>query len=151
MPRAVLLLAVFLLAVPGRAAGGPDLALDIPTLQADLSLDLLTFQPNACELQPIDLCVGGPGARKLLRFSVFVVNRGDADVVLGYPSAGKLLPGTNQPEWTFSQCHNHWHFKSFARYELRLHGATSAVLTGQKRSFCVEDTKPATSTSPRKY
>jgi hypothetical protein len=150
--RAARILALILvLLAPAAAIADPDLALDLDTLQSDVTLDLLTFAPNACELQPIDLCVGGAGARKLLRFSVFVVNQGDTDLVLGMPDPNTLLPGTMQREWTFSTCHHHWHFKSFARYELRRHGETTPVNTGLKRSFCVEDTKAATSMNPRRY
>ncbi len=148
--RCLLFLVVVLL-TPTTVLASPDLALDLTTLQSDLTLDLLSFTPDACELQPADLCVGGPGARKVLRFSVFVVNQGDTDLVLGIPNANELLPGTNQLEWTYSACHHHWHFKSFARYELRRHGETTPVNTGLKRGFCIEDTKAATSTNPKRY
>jgi hypothetical protein len=37
----------------------------------------------------------------------------------------------------------HYHFTSFARYELRQRGTETVIAPGQKRSFCVEDTRRA--------
>lgn len=144
-------LLVALLAVATAARAQPDLALDLDTLAADVRTEVRVFAPDACVLQPSDLCVGGPGARKLLRFGVFAVNQGDADLVMGVPSADETLPN-GDPRWTFSACHAHWHFRSFARYELRPRGGSEALLTGRKQSFCVEDTKPAPGvTGERRY
>jgi hypothetical protein len=63
---------------------------------------------------------------------VLALNRGDADLFLGTPSA-------DDPRFVFSTCHNHFHFESFARYELRTRGGSTVVTSGQKRSFCIED------------
>jgi hypothetical protein len=135
--------------VRGAAAQGmADLVLDTDRLARERSFDLQSFAPADCELQAIDLCVGGPGPRKLLRFSVFAVNRGTADLVLGVPP---VIEPPNQGSFVFSACHNHYHFNSFARYELRVPGSSTVVAPGQKRSFCVEDTVAADSTAPQKY
>ena len=132
------------------AQGLPDLRLDTELLASSVKYDLQLFDPSdplSCELQPADLCVGGPGVRKLLRFSVFAINQGTADLVVGTPDPAVLLPdGT--PKWVYSTCHKHFHFQTFARYELRPRGGTDAVLLGQKRSFCIEDTKKAADTAP---
>lgn len=143
---------VLALALSGLAAGMPDLALDTPTLGQALLIELKYFPVDSCELRPADLCVRAAGARKLLRFDVFAVNQGDTDLVLGVPDPNALLPN-GEPMWVFSDCpsHNHFHFQTFARYELRRRGEPTAVLGGQKRSFCVEDTKRATATTPRLY
>jgi hypothetical protein len=140
--RALLLLA---LALRGVASGGgsPDLRLDLPSLGTGISYDLLFFPTDACELQASDLCVREPGARKLLRFNVFAVNQGDADLVLGVATP-------ENPAFIFSQCHQHFHFDTFARYELRPRGGGEPIL-GQKRSFCVEDTRADTATGGRRY
>lgn len=121
------------------AQGGPDLTLDLGTLRT--SFDLQSFAPTDCELQAADACVDAAGVRKLLRFGVFAVNQGD-DLVLG-------VPRDDDPMWVFSACHKHYHFESFARYELR--DVAGGVFRGQKRSFCVEDTAPAGATTPQKY
>jgi hypothetical protein len=111
----------------------PDLEPDRENLQRNLSVDLLAFAPDHCVLQPEDLCVGGPGARKLLRFSVLAVNHGPGEVRLGTPAEHPEL-------FERSPCHGHFHFATFARYELRTPGGDVAA-TGHKQSFCVEDTQ----------
>lgn len=137
-----LLPALLLAALAVRpAAADPDLELDVTSTTP--SFDLRSFSPDACELKNVDKCIDQPGARKLLRFGVFAINRGD-DLVLGVPSDA-------DPKWVFSLCHNHYHFETFARYEIRRADGTGTPIPGQKRSFCVEDTKAAGSTSPKKY
>ena len=128
---------IVLLALAGtaRAQDLPDLVLHIPTLAQNAREELGSFKTTACELQPSDLCVSGPGTRRLLRFSVLALNRGTADVFLGTPS-------DSDPRFVYSACHMHYHFESFAKYELRERGGTTVVANGQKRSFCVEDTQP---------
>src|SRR5262245_52461424 len=129
----------------------PDLRLDTQRLASGVIYETKFFDENACELMPVDLCVLAPGTRKLLRFDVFAVNQGPGDLVLGIPDDTTLLPDGSGPEWVYSQCHMHYHFTPFARYELRRRGETTPVLTGQKRSFCVEDTQPSGATTARKY
>jgi hypothetical protein len=140
-----LLLIPLLLAT--RVYALPDLQLDVATLAGDVRTEIREFTPDACVLQPSDLCVGGPGARKLLRFAVLSTNVGDEDLVMGAPNADDQLPN-GDPTWVFSSCHNHWHFLDFARYELRPRGGTEVIVTGQKRSFCIEDTKPTDAAGP---
>jgi Lysyl oxidase len=145
-----LALALLLVGSAARAQGLSDLRLDTDLLAASVKYDLQLFDPadpSSCELQPADLCVSGPGVRKLLRFSVLAVNQGTADLVVGTPDASALNPdGT--PKWVYSACHKHFHFQTFARYELRPRGAPGAVLVGQKRSFCIEDTRKVSPSSP---
>ncbi len=136
--------------VLASAQGMPDLRLDVGALARGISYDLLYFEPQACELAPADLCVGAPGARKMMRFDTFAVNDGDTDLVLGVPDPSEVLP-SGEPKWVWSQCHGHFHFQSFARYELRRRGETVALINGHKRSCCVEDTRPDTATTPRRY
>jgi hypothetical protein len=129
------------------AQGVPDLRLDTDLLASSVNYDLQVFDPQSCELQAADLCVGGAGVRKLLRFSVFAINQGTADLVVGTPDPSILLPD-GSPEWVYSSCHKHFHFQTFARYELRPRGSANALLLGQKRSFCIEDTKRASASAP---
>ncbi len=137
---------------PARAVDQPDLVLDIQSLSTSITFDVLSFAPNACELQATDLCIDGPGTRKLLRFDVFAINQGTADLVLGDPSRNPPpLDPHGQPLFVYSQCHGHYHFNSFARYELRVRDQATVVKAGSKRAFCVEDTRAATSTEPRRY
>jgi len=148
--RRALALALVLLGSAALAQGLPDLRLDTDLLATSVKYDLQLFDPNdptACELQPSDLCVSGPGVRKLLRFSVLAVNQGSSDLVVGTPDANALNPD-GSPKWVYSTCHKHFHFQTFARYELRPRGASTAVLLGQKRSFCIEDTKRVDASVP---
>jgi hypothetical protein len=110
----------------------PDLVLHVPTLQANAHEALKSIGSDDCTLQLSDRCVDGPGTRRLLRFSVLALNKGTADLFLGTPSS-------DDPRFVFSQCHDHFHFESFARYELRAPGGGAVVKSGQKRSFCIED------------
>jgi Lysyl oxidase len=148
--RGTLAVAFLLLRSAALAQGLPDLRLDTDLLATSVKYELQLFDPNdptSCELQPSDLCVSGPGVRKLLRFSVLAVNQGTSDLVVGTPDASAQNPdGT--PKWVYSTCHKHFHFQTFARYELRPRGAPGAVLLGQKRSFCIEDTKRVNPSSP---
>lgn len=132
--RAFVVIAV-VLASGARAQGLPDLVVHEPTLAANAREELGSFATGACELQAADLCVNAPGTRRLLRFSVLALNHGDADLFLG-------TPGPNDPRFVYSACHMHYHFESFARYELRARGGSTVIATGRKRSFCVEDTAP---------
>jgi len=133
-------LAAALAAAP--AAAEPDLVLDLAATVP--VFDLRSFAPDACELAAADRCIEHPGARTLLRFAVLALNRGD-DLVLGVPSDG-------DPKWVVSRCHGHYHFETFARYELRRADGTGTAIAGQKRSFCVEDnTRAGAAASGRKY
>jgi hypothetical protein len=123
---------VLVLAIAGAVAaqGVPDLVVDADLLGSSTRFDVDTFPDAACELAAADRCVGAPGARRLLRFSVQVENRGTADVVLGKPPGGAFV---------YSACHMHYHFNSFAGFVLRQRGTKIAVAPGEKRAFCVGD------------
>src|SRR5690348_2153791 len=109
--RALVLLVLAVSARLASAQGMPYLMVYVPALMENEHEALKSIGPDDCTLQSSGRCVDGPGLRKLLRFSVLVLNRGDADLFLGTPTAG-------DPRFVFSQCHNHFHFESFARYEL---------------------------------
>lgn len=149
--------AFVLLAGLAGAQSLPDLTVDAEELASTVQYDLLSFPPTDCALQAVDLCVRAPGARRLLRFGVFTPNVGQADLVVGVPQDEldqQLCDPGNvncEPKWVFSSCHNHYHFQTFARYELRRQGEQAPLLEGQKRSFCVEDTRNATASTPAQY
>ena len=114
---------VLLLAITSvvRAQDMPDLAVNVPALAENEHEELKAIALDGCTVQASDRCVDGPGIRKLLRFSVLAVNRGTADLFVGVPSA-------DDPRFVFSQCHNHFHFESFARYELRPRAGGDPIL-----------------------
>ena len=79
-----------------------------------------------------------PGLRRLVRFTVGIANVGDADLYVGNPQdhvdAGDGL-------FEFAQCHRHYHFRNYAKYEL-IDAATGRVWRAAKRGFCMLDTDP---------
>ena len=79
-----------------------------------------------------------PGDRKLVRFTVGIANIGDADIFVGDPNE-HVAAGDGLFE--FAECHNHYHFRNYAKYEL-IDPATGKVWRAAKRGFCMLDTDP---------
>lgn len=124
------------------APAPPDLSIDMGRSQVDLSIGTETFQADACELDMSEQCVGGVGARRLLRFSVETLNLGQGDVVLGTPQ--------DNAGFAWSECHGHYHFQGYASYRL-LRPDGSEAMNGRKQAFCLLDSEPYTAdagTSP---
>ena len=80
-----------------------------------------------------------PGLRRLVRFTVTVNNVGDADLFIGDPNDPKL-----NDLFEFAECHQHYHFKNYAKYEL-VDPRTGYVWRAAKRGFCMLDTDPVPS------
>ncbi len=115
--------------------GSPDFSVDLGRASIDLSVGVETFGSDSCELAASEQCVGAAGARRVLRFSVETLNLGNADLTIG-------PPGEN-PNYEFSECHGHFHFRGYANY--RLLGPDGAeVLAGRKQAFCLLDSEPYT-------
>ena len=119
-------------ASPDDPGNGPlgcdagDLIID-PEPIAPIFTDIFIDQAT-CEL--LEGCVGTTGWRSVMLFSLVTPNVGSADIALGVPA--------NLPDlFHYSECHDHYHFDEFARYELRDGGAT--VATGHKQAFCLLD------------
>jgi hypothetical protein len=115
---------------PGNGALGCD--------AADLIVDPEVLQPlfadifmsdESCEV--LEGCVGGLGWRKVMLFTTATPNIGSRDLALGVPA--------NLPDlFHYSECHDHYHFDEFARYELR--DGDTVLTTGHKQAFCLLDT-----------
>jgi hypothetical protein len=108
----------------------PDLVVDRTRLQNEILLDTLDVSPTSCTIA--EQCVGAPGVRKLLRFSVEAVNQGQGDLEVPSPAKRPDL-------FAFSGCHGHYHFSGFAQYRL-LDIAGHVVQLGKKLAYCMEDT-----------
>ena len=78
-----------------------------------------------------------PGVHKLLRFTVTTPNIGTADVFVGDPNDHIAL---NDGLFEFATCHNHYHFRHYAKYELI--DGDGHVWRAAKRGFCMLDTDP---------
>lgn len=79
-----------------------------------------------------------PGTHTLVRFTVTTPNIGNADLYLGDPN-DHVAAGDGLYE--FASCHQHYHFKHYATYEL-VDPATGFVWKAAKRGFCMLDTDP---------
>jgi len=104
------------------------------TIDADRvarSVDLRTrhFRAGSCAWE--EGCVEDFGDRRLLRFDLRTPNEGRGDLYMGDPDATPEL-------FEYSSCHEHFHFLTFAAYELRAMDGTVAA-RGHKQSFCLID------------
>jgi hypothetical protein len=113
--------------------GKPDLALDPQRFVAQMEIIDRVFAPGDCAIA--EGVVGGPGARRLLRFDTVLMNRGDGDLVVGDRSD----PNNPYAEYfVFHPCHGHYHIRYFSIYEL-LTLDRQVVVAGTKQGFCFED------------
>lgn len=125
----------------------PDLVVDRDRLASDLSIEVRDFATDACELEPEEDCIGGPGQRTLLRFAVETPNLGNADMELGTPTPGN-------PSFEYSSCHDHYHFEGYAGFRL-IDASGADVALGHKQAFCLLDSfryvddDPTVATGPR--
>jgi hypothetical protein len=119
--------------VCARLAGGatgpecplPDLAVVRDRL---LGYTITTVEAGTCELE--EQCLAGSGARRVLRFDVWIANEGTADLVLGAPAVSD--------GFIYASCHGHYHFSDFANYAL-VDDAGATVVVGRKQAFCARD------------
>ncbi|MDA0728626.1 MAG: lysyl oxidase family protein [Bacteroidetes bacterium] len=109
---------------------GPDLIVNAQAIVNSLSTEVMQVNENDCYID--EGCLNGFGARELVRFTTHIQNIGDLDYYIGVPSQ----TGNNQFEW--GDCHNHWHHKGYAKYDLfTLEGQIIPI--GFKNGFCVMD------------
>ncbi len=115
---------------PGNGPLGcdaPDLIVDSKWIDPIFTKIIVTN--DTCEYY--EGCVGALGGRELMLFTAATPNIGSIDLVMG-------IPANNTDLYHYSQCHDHYHFDEFARYEL-LDGDV-VVATGHKQAFCMLDT-----------
>jgi hypothetical protein len=79
-----------------------------------------------------------PGLRKLVRFTVMTPNTGNQDIFVGDPN---VHFAADDGLFEFATCHNHFHFRHYALYEL-VDPRTGQVWRAAKRGFCMLDTDP---------
>jgi hypothetical protein len=141
-----LLLAFAATAAPAAAQGLPDLIVDTDMLQRQWVVRDEKLDANFCSV-----IEGGvtPGVRRLVRFTVMTPNVGDADINIGDP---REHFAADDGLYEFASCHNHFHFRNYAIYEL-IDPRTGKVWRAAKRGFCMLDTDPVPSSendeSPR--
>ncbi len=114
----------------GGSCALPDIFAD--GTRSGPGFDTQDFAIGDCELRPEEgPCINAPGRRQLLRFNTDTPNLGDGDMFLG-------VPGDNPDFFTFSTCHGHYHFNSYAAYSL-IDATGNVVADGGKRAFCLLD------------
>ncbi len=116
----------------GSSGGKPDLLVDGDVIARSMYLEQRHFAQNACEVA--ERCVGAPGDRRLLRFSVSIVNMGQGAVVIPPPDQRPDL-------YEYDACHLHDHLVGFARYEL-VDPRREVVAVGRKQGFAMVDLVP---------
>ena len=61
----------------------PDLVINAERLSKEILFETLNVSPESCAIE--EACVGGPGMRKVLRFSVEAVNQGQVTLTVPPP------------------------------------------------------------------
>ena len=126
------------------ASGSPELALTTGQPNLIVRSDVLRNHWVVREENlPASFCSveeGGitPGTHKLVRFTVTTPNIGTADINVGDPN---VHVAANDGLFEYASCHNHYHFKHYALYEL-IDPNTGFVWRAAKRGFCMLDTDP---------
>jgi hypothetical protein len=131
-----LLIFCFVLRVPAAIAGtGPDLVVN----QADLEHEWIVRDENL-DGSLCSVVEGGviPGMHMVLRFTVTTDNIGDADINIGDP---RVHVANNDGLFEFATCHQHYHFRNYARYEL-IDPVSGKSWRAAKRGFCMIDSLP---------
>ena len=107
---------------------GPDLRLNPFTLSSSM---YVTVFDNTDECLISEGCIKGVGRRDIVRFSTRIENIGTQDYFIGDPEE---QPG----QFTFDNCHNHYHYDGYAQYSLYdTYGQYIPI--GYKNGFCVLD------------
>jgi hypothetical protein len=115
--------------------GTPDLIVRTEMLAAQWVVRTEKLAASFCSVIEGDV---QPGDRTLVRFTVGTANIGTADVFIGNPQDHV---DANDGLFELSTCHQHYHFRHYALYEL-VDPATGRVWKAAKRGFCMLDTDP---------
>ena len=121
--------------------GKPDVTVDADVISRSMYIEQRNFPETACEV--VERCVGAPGDRRLLRFSVSIPNLGSGSVVIPPPAVRPEL-------YEFDACHQHEHLVGFASYEL-VDSGNAVVTVGRKQGFFLVDLVPYCGDAPAPF
>ena len=124
-----------------ETATQPDISVDRDLVARSLRLRTVAFAADACEIT--EQCVGGPGLRRLLDFSVSVQNFGGAPALLPTPEHAPNL-------YVYDTCHRHNHLIGFADYSL-LDEDGQLRVAGHKQGFYPTDSAAYCDRGPATY
>ncbi|MBK7869889.1 MAG: T9SS type A sorting domain-containing protein [Saprospiraceae bacterium] len=107
---------------------GPDLRVRQDSLRRSIRLDTVHAN-DYCLIE--EGCLRGYGVRQVMRFSTIIENIGERDYFIGKPSY-------DNPQFSYNNCHNHFHYDSYAEY-LLFREDGSEIPLGFKNGFCITD------------
>lgn len=111
-----------------RCPNGPDFDIREDVLRSSIFVDTI-FNDDDCLIA--EGCLKGFGLREILRFTTRFENIGELDYYIGEPSLGNS-------QFTFDNCHNHFHYANYAEY-LIFDASGNRIPGGFKSGFCVID------------
>ena len=119
---------------PALGQGEADLSVRSDVLRNHWLVRVEDLPANFCSVEE-----GGitPGTHTLLRFTVSTPNTGTGDINVGDPNEHVAA---NDGLFELATCHNHYHFRHYATYELV--DTDGNVWRAAKRGFCMLDTDP---------
>ena len=112
---------------PNCPEGRPDLV--VVENEIRTSVYLSTIQASNCHV--VEGCLTGYGNRDIIRFTTHIKNIGTADYFIGSPE-------TQPSQFSFGNCHGHWHYEGYAQYTL-YDIQQQPIPVGFKNGFCVLD------------
>ena len=110
-------------------AAAPDLWVLESRLRSSLLADVINNNTDNCLIE--EGCVNGFGRREIVRFTTHIKNIGDLDYYIGRPA-------DNPDQFSFDNCHGHYHYEGYAEYRLA-NSAGELQPIGFKNGFCVLD------------
>jgi len=123
--------------------GTPDLIVDAKKLATSWVVYDQELKESFCSISEADLA---PGRYRVLRFTVNTPNVGDADVFIGSPwkhvdPNGDGSFSDSDGLYEESTCHQHFHFRNYALYQL-IDAGTGKIFRARKNGFCMIDITP---------
>ena len=127
--------------------GTPDLIVDEGVLESSVRFATETISQGSCTSVEGNI---PPGTYRTMRFSVSTPNIGDADVFIGDPR-GHIDPNgdgdfaDSDGLFDFAACHNHFHYRRYATYELfqvNSDNSLGPAMRASKIGFCMQDSEP---------
>lgn len=106
----------------------PDLVVDQGILSSSIYLTTIN-STDPCLIE--EGCLHGYGQRDIVRFTTWIANDGELDYFIGEPS-------TENTQFTYDNCHDHFHYDGYAEYILYKEDGTEIPI-GFKNGFCVID------------
>jgi hypothetical protein len=116
-------------------ANGPNLSVREDVLGSQWVVREEKISATACSAIEGEVT---PGLRTLVRFTVMTPNTGNQDIFVGDPNDHVVA---DDGLFEFASCHNHYHFRHYALYEL-VDLRTGQIWRAAKRGFCMLDTDP---------